>query len=70
MTRSYPPRRRRADVLRRLQAQVDTITAAYRAGATIRDLAADHDCSYTSMRTLLTRAGVDLRGRGGSRAHS
>ncbi|GAA1748894.1 helix-turn-helix domain-containing protein [Streptomonospora arabica] len=72
MTRPHTPRRRRAGVLRRLQRDAEAIAAAYADGASIRDPAAEHACSYTTMHTLLTGAGVQLRapGCGPSRSSS
>lgn len=43
------------------------MTAAYRAGASIRQIAAEYGGSYCWTRLRLLDAGVRLRGRGGFR---
>jgi hypothetical protein len=42
------------------------LKAAYLAGASIRDLAAEHDLAFGTARSLLLEAGVTLRPRGGA----
>lgn len=44
------------------------LAARYRAGESIRDIAADIGRSYCYVRGLLVTAGVELRGRGGQDA--
>jgi hypothetical protein len=46
-------------------AQVEELVGRYRAGESIRDLAASYDRAYTTMRRALLYAGVDMRSRGG-----
>jgi lambda repressor-like predicted transcriptional regulator len=66
----------RAGQPRRPQGRRDTgvpdhdadIAAAYKAGATIAELAARYDCSVKPIRDALTRAGVTTRGFGRPRA--
>jgi Helix-turn-helix domain len=41
------------------------LEAAYKAGASIRDLATAHKLAFGTVRTLLLEAGVTLRARGG-----
>lgn len=43
----------------------DELKAAYLAGASIRELAVEHDLAFGTVRTLLLEAGVALRARGG-----
>lgn len=40
------------------------MVAAYEAGATVEELAAEHGCSTTSIRSLLQLGGVAARARG------
>jgi transposase-like protein len=40
------------------------LVAAYRAGATVEELAASHDCSVTTVRSVLEGEGLALRARG------
>jgi Mor family transcriptional regulator len=40
------------------------LVAAYEAGATVEELAERHDCSVTTIRSVLGDAGVALRARG------
>ncbi|NGO67846.1 helix-turn-helix domain-containing protein [Streptomyces boncukensis] len=44
-----------------------TLAKKYKAGASIRDLAAEHNLSYGLARHLLIEAKVPLRGRSGRR---
>jgi hypothetical protein len=45
--------------------QVEELVGRYRAGESIRDLAAAYGLAYTTTRRALLYAGVDLRPRGG-----
>lgn len=47
-------------------ALTQTMVDGYRAGASIRELAASQGRSYGFVHRLLTEAGVELRGRGGA----
>ena len=62
MITSEPRRRLTRDERTRLTKKV---AAAYRKGATIRDLATTHGRSYGTIHTLLVEAEVVLRARGG-----
>jgi hypothetical protein len=55
---------------RRTDVDADKVVAGYQAGRSVRELAAQFDCSYGHVHNVLTTAGVELRSRGGAHDRS